>query len=120
MLQAAVFHQFKGADTLLLWGDADGMSELRHAIVNLGRGEVPTIEIGDLSISTSNSNTRRSELSRSSGGLSWVCLKAVLTEAEALLTGLDEVPSGHQFIDVAGLADQVFIAKNEYPETLRP
>lgn len=120
MLQAAVLPEFKGADTLLLWGDSDDIAELRHATTALRHGEVPTIKIGDLSISASSDDAQRSELSRSGDGLSWTCPKAILIEVEALLTSLDEVSCGHQFIDVAGLVDQVIFAKNEYPETFGP
>jgi hypothetical protein len=61
-----------------------------------------------------------SELLRSDRGLAWVCPRTVLVELEALIAGLDEVSSGHHFIDITGLADQMMISKNEYPESLRP
>lgn len=119
MLQAGVFPDFKGANTLLLWGDAQGIAELGSAMAALSRGDITTITVSDLSISASNDYKRLSELSRADDGLAWVCPPSMLVHAEGLVAGLNEAQSGHQFIDVTGLADQVIISKNEYPQTLQ-
>ena len=120
MLQAGLFPDFKGADTLLLWGDAQGIAELREAIAALSRGDAATITVSELSISTSENSEQLSSLSRVCDGLRWVCPFSVLVESEGLIAGLDEASSGHQFIDITGLVDQVIVSKNEYPDTLRP
>lgn len=123
MLQAGLFPDFKGKDTLLIWGDADGVAGLCGAISALSRGEASEIRIDghpNLSISPSEADERPSELSRSDRGLTWTCPRTDLIAVEALTVSLDEVPSGHHFIDIIGLAGQVIISKNEYPESLRP
>jgi hypothetical protein len=120
MLQAGLFPDFKNADSLLIWGDAQGISKLAAAIAALSLGNTPTIKVGDLSISASDDDEQPPEVSHTGSGLVWVCPRAVLLEAEALIAGLDEAASGHQFINVTGVADQVIVSKSEYPETLRP
>jgi hypothetical protein len=118
MLNVGLFPDFKGADTLLFWGDALGVAELRASIAELSRGLTSTITISDVSISVGEHAPQSSELSRTSNGLAWVCAPNVLGRVEELLAGLDGAASGHQFIESTGLADQVIVAKNEYPETL--
>lgn len=118
MLNVGLFPNFKGADTLLFWGDAQGIAELRGSIAELSGGRASTITVDGVSVSVSKRDLQSSELSRTSDGLVWVCAPKVFVEAEALLAGLDDAASGHQFIAVTGVADQVIVSKNEYPETL--
>jgi len=123
MLQADLFPDFKGADTLLLWGDADGMADLHIAIAALSRGDMSQFRIkgdGDLFIKLAESDDRFSELSRSGNGLEWACSRAVLVEAEAMIAGLDEAPSGHHYMEISGHAGQVIVSKAEYPASMRP
>lgn len=123
MLQAGLFPDFKGARTLLLWGDADGIAELHSAVIALSRGDTSEIQLGgdpNISIMSSDTGERPSELSQSERGLTWLCSRSELIEVEALIDGLDDASSGHQFIDIVGLADQLIVSKNEYRESLRP
>jgi len=122
MLQAGLFSNFKGADSLLIWGDPEGVTDLRVALSALARGVKSTLRINgvddDLWIKVSDADVR-SELKRSPGGLEWICSCATMDETEALVTGLEIASSGHQYIAISGLARQVIVSKAEYPAELR-
>jgi hypothetical protein len=57
-------------------------------------------------------------LGKEEGGFRWECSHDTIQLAadlvEPLLRG-----AGHQFLDVTGLAEQVIIARDEYPADLR-
>jgi len=120
MLKAGLFSDFKGANTLLFWGDEQGLAELRASIAALSSGRSSTITVGEVSIAKKKGHARLSELSHYRDRLFWACAPTVLADAEGLLAGLDQVPSGHHLIDITGLADQVIVSKCEYPADLRP
>ena len=121
MLQAGLFADFKGADTLLLWGDAIGVADLRIAMAALPRGDGSRIPItSELSISACDVHEHASQLLQSSEGLEWICSRNSLADAEALLAGMEKGQTGHQYIDITSLADQVIASQGEYPASLRP
>ena len=68
MLQAGLFADFKGADTLLLWGDAIGVADLRIAMAALLRGDGSRIPItSELSISACDVHEHASRLAIRNG-----------------------------------------------------
>lgn len=127
MLQAGLFTDFKGADTLLLWGDADDISQLHTKLRTLRDDAMPALHVAGctdgspLSIIVVNDGSCISELTRTNEGLRWACSRPVIEETEALIGALCDGTAGHQFVDISGpLATQAIVSKGEYPQTLRP
>jgi hypothetical protein len=121
MLKAGVFDDFKGATTLLLWGDREGMGTLLASLCALRdtRGEF-SIEgpEGRLTVCYASDKNEGSTLRTEGDRVRWDC------SGEALKYAADQVEpllhdAGHQFLDVDGLAEQVIIARDEYPANLR-
>jgi hypothetical protein len=121
MLKAGVFDDFKGATTLLLWGDREGMEVLLASLSALRdtRGEfaIDGPEAG-LTVSYAADKSEGSTLQTEGSSLRWDCSGETVELAadlvEPLLHGV-----GHQFLDVDGLAEQVIISRDEYPAYLR-
>jgi len=126
MLQVGLFRdfKFKGINSLLLWGDTEGLAHLQSAIATLSRLSGSSFQISGsdakLSIVITDASDQFSELSKSEHGWEWVCSRATLDEVAVLIEGLENSSDGHQYIDVKGLAEEVIISKNEYPPSLRP
>lgn len=122
MLNAGVFDDFKGATTLLLWGNEEGMAVLFAGLSALrdGNRNEWVIDGADtrLTMCSASRETERSELQKEEAGVRWACSRDTFGLAadlvEPLLHG-----AGHQFLDVTGLAEQVIIARDEYPADLR-
>ena len=122
MLKAGLFEQFKGATTLLLWGDEQGMQTLLDRLSDVRTGKTVESLISEgktrLTISHAEGDTKVSELNvRGSDGLCWRCSDETLQLAEGLVEPL-LTQTGHQFLDVDGQAAQVIIARDEYPADL--
>jgi len=122
MLKAGVFDDFKGATTLLLWGDEEGMAVLLAGFSALreGNGNKFAIDGTDnrLTVCPASGKTEWSTVQSEESGFRWECshdtLELAVDLIEPLLRG-----AGHQFLDVSGLAEQVIIARDEYPADLR-
>ena len=122
MLKAAVFNDFKGATTLLVWGDGEGMGALFAGLSDLRDGKKNELAIdghdGGLAVCLAADNAEASRLGMEGKRLHWACSPETVELAadlvEPLLKG-----AGHQFLDVSGLAEQVIIARDEYPANLR-
>jgi hypothetical protein len=122
MLNAGVFDEFKGATTLLLWGDVEGMAALFAGLSALREGTRNELVIDEtdtrLTVCSASRRTEWSTLRKEEGGFRWECSHDTIELAadlvEPLLRG-----AGHQFLDVTGLARQVIIARDEYPADLR-
>lgn len=123
MLQAGLFPDFKGADSLLIWGDAEGIADFHIALLALSRGTRLDLRISgvdsNLLIKVSGAK-RLSEVTEAGDGLEWTCSCAQIDEAQGMVAGLDGASSGHHYIAVSGLARQVIVSKAEYPASLRP
>ena len=121
MLKAGIFDDFKGATTLLLWGDEEGVASLFSGLSDLKDGKRTELAVEGpgpvLTVRMKGEGTGSSTLGRSAGGLRWECspdiLKLACDLTEPLLKSV-----GHQFLDVDGLAEQVVIARDEYPADL--
>lgn len=118
MLKAGVFDDFKGATTLLFWGDAEGMVSLRSNLdaLRLGNGTEFAIDspAGSVTIKEGEGSTLISD----GGALCWRCSRETVDLAADLTAPLVN-QAGHQFLDVSGIAEQVIIARDEYPADLR-
>ena len=125
MLRAAFFSDFKGSNTLLLWGDNSDVARLSQGLLQLRRGERLVFEIeGGQGLSALQVRAGHGgSLSRISGqedALEWVCSPDVLEDCLGLIKPLVTSATGHQYVDVqSDLADQVMIAINEYPGTFK-
>jgi hypothetical protein len=122
MLNAGVFDDFNGATTLLLWGDKDGMAALFAGLSALreGKRDELTIDGADtqLTVCLVTDKAEASTLFKGDGGLRWKCSRPTIGLVADLVEPLLDGP-GHQFVGVAGLAEQVIIARDEYPADLR-
>jgi hypothetical protein len=119
MLKAGVFDDFKGATTLLLWGDREGMATLSVSFSRLRDGTLNEFFIdgseGGLTVCLEQDG---STLQASRNGVRWGCSSETAALAADLVEPLLQ-RAGHQFLDVDGLAEQVIIARDEYPANLR-
>ena len=125
MLHAAFFPDFKGRNTLLIWGDNSDMARLSDGLLELRRGERPVFEIvGGRGLSALQVRAGRgnwmSRISVSEDTLEWVCSLDVLDDCLRLIEPLLRSAVGHRYVDAqGGLADQAMIAVNEYPDDFR-
>ena len=121
MLKAGVFDDFKGATSLLLWGDRQGMGVLLASLSALRdtRGEFAIDgPEASLIVCYASDASEGSTLRTEGNGFRWFCSDDVVKLAAALVEPLLD-GAGHQFLDVDGLAEQVIIARDEYPADLR-
>jgi hypothetical protein len=118
MLNAGVFEDFKGAKTLLLWGDADGMASLRSSLDAIRAGTSTAFVIDGPAGSVTISEGEGSTLTSDAGALCWRCSRETVDLAADLTAPLVN-QAGHQFLGVSGMAEQVIIARDEYPADLR-
>ena len=118
MLKAAVFEDFKGATTLLLWGDGEGMASLYRALNALCAGNGNDFAIDGPAGGVIIAQGESSRLTREERRLRWHCPRETVELAAGLVEPLISA-AGHQFLDVSGLAEQVVIARDEYPADLR-
>lgn len=122
MLNAAVFDDFKGATTLLVWGDGEGMETLLAGLSAVRDGKNTELVIdgpnGGLVVSSVAERGEVSTLDAEGKRLRWVCSPDAIELAADLVEPLLD-GAGHQFLDVSGLAEQVVIARDEYPADLR-
>ncbi len=118
MLRAGIFDDLKGATTLLLWGDAEGMASLLGSFKALraakGNGFAIYGPAGGLAIARGEGSTLTTE----NGVLCWQCSREMIDLAADLTASLVG-QAGHQFLDLSGLAEQVMIARDQYPGDLR-
>jgi len=118
MLRAAVFDHLKGATTLLLWGDREGIAALLRGFdaLRIGHGDEFAIDglKGGLTIIEGEGST----LTGNGANLCWRCSREMMELAvdliEPLLKG-----GGHQYLDVRGIAKQLIISRDEYPADMR-
>ena len=123
MLKAGVFEGFKGATSLLIWGDDEGMVALFAGLSALREHKRKdfTIDGSDTTLTVCSTSREGdfSTLRKEESGFRWECSRDTIELAADLVEPLLEEGAGHQFLDVEGLAEQVIIARNEYPANLR-
>ena len=123
MLNAGVFDDFKNAKTtLLLWGDEEGMAVLFAGLSALRVGNCDEFGVDGadtpLTVCLVSGKTQSSTLRKKEDGVRWECSQDTVELAADLVEPLLRV-AGHQFLDITGLAEQVIIARDEYPADLR-
>ena len=114
MLKAAVFEEFKGATTLLLWGDGEGMALLLRGFDALRSGADHEFSVGGQSFDLTVIHGEGSTLFRNGTDLRWCCSREMIALAAELTEPLLH-QVGHQYLDVAGGAEQIIISRDEYP-----
>jgi hypothetical protein len=126
MLKVRLMPEFKGADTVLVWGDGDGLRRLHQALLGLAAGEQEGVLIGDPAESSSMTIVASGHSGylchidldpEGAASLRWSCSRAVLEDIEGLVAPLAEAKHGHQYVDVSGpLAAQLMFSIGEYAE----
>lgn len=120
MLQARLLEDFKGARTLLVWGDTDSMRVLDHGLKSVINGDDEAL-VGDdhnpliLRVAA----REHSYVATEAGLLRWECTIDTLQRAKGLVGPLLR-EDGHQYVDARGDAEQVIISAGEYPADFRP
>ena len=122
MLKAGLFKKFKGATTLLVWGDGAGMGKLFGSLLSMRDGFADYLAIdgpnGVIGLCSADAAGELSTLRADGNRLCWTCSLETIELAADLVEPL-VIGKGHQFLDVNGLADQIIIARDEYPADLR-
>jgi hypothetical protein len=125
MLRAVLYPDFKGSNTLLIWGNNSDMARLSHGLMELFRAGCPAFQIeGGQGLSALQVQAGRgdwtSQISGSKDSLEWVCSPDVLGYCLGLLDPLLTSTAGHQYVDAQGcLVNQIMIAVNEYSGDFR-
>src|SRR4029453_4289640 len=115
MVRAGIFDDFKGATTLLVWGDKSDMEALLAGLSALRRGERSALLLGEGNKSVSVTSvaapaTEWSHLRLEGNSLRWDCSTDILELAEDLVRPLLD-GAGHQFLGINGCAEQAIIAR---------
>jgi hypothetical protein len=118
MLKAGIFDDFHGATTLLLWGDAGGMSTLLRSFYALRAHDRDDFAINGPRGCVIITEGEGSTLTSDGNALCWRCSRETIDLAADLIKPL-VAQAGHQFLNMRGLAEQVIIARDEYPADLR-
>ena len=126
-LRSAYFADWKGSPTVLLWGDATGMRELRdflrgawaapnalalEAICDAVDGREITIRAVSDPGNTGMGFVRN--------GLEWRLRSDLAEDFAEKIDVLASSVSGHQYLDAYGSDITVEVSIGEYPETLHP
>lgn len=125
MLRAAFLPDFKGSNTLLIWGDNSDMARLNDGFLQILQGERSDFEIeGGQGLTAlrvqAGSGYGISKVSGSETALEWTCSSDVLEACSIVIEPLLTSASGHQYVAAQGeLADQAVIAVNEYADEFR-
>jgi hypothetical protein len=129
MLRVGLFNDFKGADTILVWGDAEGFQELHSTVLALldGQEQTATVGSGRTTLTIDVEDSGGFGLSRlisdpiDANSLRWTCSQSLLDNTAGLLAGLATATNGHQYVDVSGpVATQLMFSAGEYPDEMSP
>jgi hypothetical protein len=130
MLRFGFFENFRGSDTLLIWGDTTGLSHLQKLLLDLGSKKDGRASLhekkwaGSLQSLTVDFETsvgpRALQMERKSGLVAIfarcsAAQFAKFAEKVAVLTD-PSCKAGHQFLNGFGSPDiQIVVSKGEYP-----
>jgi len=125
MLRCALFKNFNGADSFLIWGHNADARKLHAGLLAMLvlQSECFRIE-GGLGIAAlllqRSEGECASELRGTPSEAIWRFSMDILANVTASVESLT-THTGHHYFDVnSDFASQVMISANEYPETLRP
>jgi hypothetical protein len=129
MLKVGFFEDFKGADTLSIWGDEQGLARLQQLLARLSSGtsssaaiheiEDVHIRLGLRIILVSGPSELRIERNDSDVVIVASCSADLLASLADKIAGLADPKqrSGHQYLEWPGSAGiVVMVSKGEYPE----
>ncbi len=134
-LRFGVFDDFKGARTLLLWGDASGLAALQSVLRELADGARGTTALHEtgwaegvggihLFLDLARSKwERRDELTEAADGatVKWSGTRDEFETYVDLIAPLisSSNPNGHQYLDSNRNSDlQIMVSRGEYPDDL--
>jgi hypothetical protein len=121
--------QFDFADrrTVLVWGDADGMRELRDFLREVRTATAPRalnsfcIAIDGKGITVVPMSDRRENgMYVRKDHLEWKLDRTAADDFAEMVDELTEVSDGHQYLDSRGDEVQVMVSTGEYPADMRP
>lgn len=126
-LQSAHFEQpFKGGPKVLLWGDVDGMRDLRDFLRQLRTAETPRTLASFCEAADGKEITVVPMLDRRENGmclrrdrLEWKLDPATADEFADKIDALTNVSDGHQYLECPGDEVGVMVSAGEYPANLR-
>ncbi len=115
MLKTGLFDDFKGAATLLIWGDEEGMTVLLAGLTAVRDGKRKDLTIDGvelpLTVCRSSGGEEPSSFREDENGFRWQCSHETVALAADLVEPLATTGAGHQFLEVNGLAEQVIICQ---------
>jgi hypothetical protein len=120
MLRLGLFHQFKGADTLLLTGTAHDIADLSHRLEEFAAS--PDFELplhGFAQVSASHPaqlfacRTAQPPLS----GFGWPCSPELLPSVQGKLHAVASSGNRHQYFDLIGSPIQLMVSVGEYADS---
>ena len=136
-LRFGVFNEFKGARTLLFWGDASGIAALQTIFREFGEGARRSAALHEMEWAEGVDGThlnvalapskwgRTVELIQTAerAAINWIGTPDEFSDYVDLLAPLID-PSclgGHQYLDALHLHStiQIMVSKGEYPEDLK-
>jgi hypothetical protein len=126
-LRSAYFADWKGAATVLLWGDATGMRDLRDFLRRAWTTpNVPTLDRfceavdGRMIAVRAVPDERDTGMRLARDGLEWRLQPDLAEDFAEMIDVLASSVSGHQYLETRGSDITVEVSIGEYPETLRP
>ena len=126
-LRSAYFSNWKGAPTILLWGDATGMRKLRDFLRSAWAApNAPALEAFCDSVDGRKITIRAVSDSGNTGmrfarnDLEWRLQPELAEDFADKIDVLASSLSGHQYLDARGSDITVEVSIGEYPETLHP
>jgi hypothetical protein len=133
VVRFAVFANFKGTDTLLIWGDRVGLGRcqaLLHTLASdASRAAVLNQQLWALAVGRTKLQLARCQsgcmmkVRHAEGGASiaWHCAAEIFAEhADKIGALISSSNRGHQYLDMRGDPLQVLVSVDEYPPDLKP
>jgi len=126
-LRSAYFGRWKGSPTVLLWGDTEGMRELRDFLRN-ARNVASGLTLQRLCVAVDNktiavkavSDRRDTGMRLVQNGLEWGLRPDLADEFAEKVDRLVASSAGHQYLDAYGSSIVVEVSTGEYPDSLHP
>lgn len=126
-LRSAHFEQdFKGGPKVLLWGDVEGMRDLRDFLRQLQTAEAPraltsfceAVDGKEITIAPV-SDRRENGMYVRKDRLEWKLDQMAADEFAEMVDALTLVSDGHQYLECQGDEVGVMVSTGEYPANLR-
>jgi hypothetical protein len=119
-LKLGFFPEFKGADSVLLAGDAGGVAQLSAALNSFAHSPQIQLPIHSLAQVSPHHPAQlyasRSELP-SAPGFHWLCAPDVLPDILGKLSALASSGKGHHYFSLVASRVQLVVSVGEYPSS---